>query len=455
VWLYIPSASAQASKALALASKRPLSLSTADLMYRSCTSKGKCMRPQYWQVAWKRDAFLRLLSGLTWQRPSAQNAALTWLEQSLNLSSAESPASLGRLPETNAVQAMNATFGRTFGNSWSNWLLTPSSWKTSQDSLFETDLDESAKTYVTWVTKWRQSCSVLRTWVRATAGNDCSSWPTPHGLAGIDHTGKLGAGGEFAKAASNWTTPMAHDVTARGSGQKPCAKAGNRCLATDAKKWGTPRVTTNDGIPSPEVTGKGSRLEDQAGVWYTPDVPNGGRAGVDLVESKGMTVKGKRQVGLMNQTRQWPTPRTGGELRNTKRTPSQEAGKHGLYLAAEASLFSLPDLKANTGLSFSQWPQNLRRRYRAIQFFLNSKKVLNPSFGDWLQGLPPRWSCAGIGCGPSETEFVLYRRRLHTSCCMLLCATQTPTHTPGGTRITLGNSPKHLPLNRRGNDEKS
>lgn len=32
-----------------------------------------------------------------------------------------------------------------------------------------------------------------------------------------------------------WTTPQAHDVTERGSGQQPTAKAGNACLARDAR----------------------------------------------------------------------------------------------------------------------------------------------------------------------------------------------------------------------------
>lgn len=42
-------------------------------------------------------------------------------------------------------------------------------------------------------------------------------WMTPHGMAGTDHTGKPGAGGEFAEAACEWTeqlwkTPQAYDA---------------------------------------------------------------------------------------------------------------------------------------------------------------------------------------------------------------------------------------------------
>ena len=75
------------------------------------------------------------------------------------------------------------------------------------------------------------------------------NWKTPHGMAGIDHTGKVGGGGEFAKEVE---------------------------------------------------------------AWMTPNVPNGGRKlAPGLVESKGTGPDGiKRQVGLENQVELWATPRT-------------------------------------------------------------------------------------------------------------------------------------------------
>lgn len=71
--------------------------------------------------------------------------------------------------------------------------------------------------------------------------------------------------------------------------------------------WGTPRVTTNGGHPSPQCTGKGSRLEDQVAIygrrdpnksnsngrsresfnWPTPNCPTGG-AGKDGCSPQGM-----------------------------------------------------------------------------------------------------------------------------------------------------------------------
>jgi hypothetical protein len=48
------------------------------------------------------------------------------------------------------------------------------------------------------------------------------TWKTPHGMNGMDATGKYGCGGEFANQASNWTTPQSHDA---GGGRPEASKA--------------------------------------------------------------------------------------------------------------------------------------------------------------------------------------------------------------------------------------
>lgn len=89
------------------------------------------------------------------------------------------------------------------------------------------------------------------TWAPATGGQGGSAsrgaWLTPAGMAGMDATGKAGAGREFAQ---------------------------------------------------------------QAQQWMTPNVPNGGRViSASLVESKGTTPEGtKRTVPLESQVRHWPSP---------------------------------------------------------------------------------------------------------------------------------------------------
>lgn len=53
-----------------------------------------------------------------------------------------------------------------------------------------------------------------------------SLWLSPHGMAGIDSTGKAGAGGEFAEETTKWMQPGANDF-------KVSAKMGQRCGQLD------------------------------------------------------------------------------------------------------------------------------------------------------------------------------------------------------------------------------
>jgi hypothetical protein len=68
---------------------------------------------------------------------------------------------------------------------------------------------------------------------------------------------------------------MAHD--GRRPNDTTSSQGAN--LQVEATNWGTPRVTTNGGYPSPKCTGKGSRVEDQAEVSVSslPDQTPTGR----------------------------------------------------------------------------------------------------------------------------------------------------------------------------------
>jgi len=105
----------------------------------------------------------------------------------------------------------------------------------------------------------------------------------------------------FIGAYEAWATELRLDCLRR-------RKSALRTRESGCSSWGTPRVTTNGGSGNLREDAK-SRLEDQAAMWLTPDVPNGGRAlrGGSL---KGMLPDGRKaQVGLENQVKHWPTPR--------------------------------------------------------------------------------------------------------------------------------------------------
>lgn len=69
------------------------------------------------------------------------------------------------------------------------------------------------------------------------------------------------------QVASGWGTPSARDhKDSISMGTAP----ENGLLGRQVWGWATPRVTTNNGIPCPEKTGNGSRLEDQAAQAHGP-----------------------------------------------------------------------------------------------------------------------------------------------------------------------------------------
>lgn len=202
------------------------------------------------------------------------------------------------------------------------------------------------------------------------------AWLTPAGMAGMDHTGKAGAGGEFAQQATEWSTPNASwfdrgqtspevwnqrmaDRTARGQ----ATFATPLHIQAEQAMWPTPDVCSGDRDMSKVDPQRQKRpdtkvtigLPTAAGLWLTPNVPNGGRSVSEaLVQSKGMTPEGeKKTVGLESQTRYWATPTASpNSNRGSKMAPSHGDG-HGLVLAGQAGQWEPSEAESSVGLA---WP---------------------------------------------------------------------------------------------------
>lgn len=166
--------------------------------------------------------------------------------------------------------------------------------------------------------------------------SSASAWPTPQAA---DHKTSenyphKGGNPTLVGSAQKWTTPQAHDVTERGSGQKPTAAAGNACLARDARQWPTPN---------------------------TPNTPNGGRTlPEEFVESKGQTPDGKRQVGLEMATKFWPTPTAKSEAQTAETPTAGQTG--GTTLKGAAQHWPTPDAAAmNVGADPEKHRSRLER----------------------------------------------------------------------------------------------
>jgi hypothetical protein len=174
--------------------------------------------------------------------------------------------------------------------------------------------------------------------------------------------------------------------------------------------------TTSSGIayrqqpsaPRTSVTGSSPLLPTPTAAPY----------GNNQSPSEGAAVR----PSLEGLVRLLPTPRSSPqENRQTKRTPSQEAGKHGLSLAAEVVAL-LPTPVAGDGKGTRQsTAKNPRSPYPTMSDLAfewsgaatapqsgggnkqSSEWRLNPSFVEWMLGAPQGWS--DPECPLSATEF--------------------------------------------------
>jgi len=81
--------------------------------------------------------------------------------------------------------------------------------------------------------------------------------------------------------------------------------------------------------------------------WMTPNVPNGGRVmSAENVAAKGATSRGKRQVDLGSQVRQWTTPQAHDSQ------GAADAARHGRYGTKHGGR-NLPD---HAAAAMEQWP---------------------------------------------------------------------------------------------------
>ncbi len=208
------------------------------------------MLPASLSRIWKQDGWIRRLSGLTCEPSTAQVGVEQWIASRLAI-----PASRSASLDASGLSKIPATCGHTLPA-----LLVKSNpsgaFSRTSPTIYRWDLNRSAMTWATWVTRLRQACLARKKWVRRTAANDYSSWPTVRvSSANGPSSREIAAGNPKQRlevGVVNWTMPesprnlRAQSLWPTPRAQEPGSTSEHYSmgLAETIKVW--PTITAQD-----------------------------------------------------------------------------------------------------------------------------------------------------------------------------------------------------------------
>lgn len=364
--------------------------------------------------------------GMT-SKPSTRARGGTWLTP---LPQATHASHLAKLASDGARMTSD-TYGHTSPGSSSNVNLDGSFLKTLPVTS-PLAARPCCEPYGTWATRLRLAYSQRVKLALRTSGSGGSAWPTARASEsenrttqsapshGVTHGAVLA--GVACDLMKDWTTPQAHDVTMRGAGQVPNAKAGNACLARDALNWATPTGLSpakngNSAAGNSDGIRKIIEQAKQGGIWPTP-AAHEPRLGVQI-RSPG--AKGS-QISLSTIAHVFthpphPTP-THGALSSDQRRIARQLFQGAIskpprsvsrpYCPPMRQVARNPvRAKWLARASHHRWSEKRRKWWEGAK--------LSPVFVEWLMGWP--YGHALSNC--SETGFIHWQRQMRGALCRL------------------------------------
>lgn len=222
-------------------------------------------------------------------------------------------------------------------------------------------------------------------------------------------------------SSSGWTTPKSHqrgDCPSERERQTPS-------LESQGANWATPRSGEDrggnyqrdggkkEGMARPTLTG-------QVKQWMTPVANDDNKSPEAHLAMKTRMKGGPRAeiTSLQVQAKHWATPRASAkENYATKNAPSHGV-THGFTLAGQAGSWQTPasdSFRSRGGDRKDEQGLDQQARFHPAQTTpkdgLESKRVLNPRFVEWLMGWPIAWT----GCDVLEMASFQSWRRKHLS----------------------------------------
>ncbi len=397
-WLYVPGLEASS-----LGSRSP-----SQTIAVSVTSNGKpSPRPPSWP-GWKSRPWIRHLSGTTLPPSTAERGVERWI--SCLLATRANPS---RRQAGGEASRTNGTYGPTSPASSARSSPRPSSWRTSP-ATYVWDSTRSSQTWERWVTGLQRDCSARLKLARAIGASGSSVWPTANATDGKGASQPMGrrpaCDDDLPSRTAAWPSPAERDWRApnsEASQERRQHQGGEQLVNFVEHQWPTPAAVSygnNQGGGMGRVGPIRPSLENQSRQWPTPRSGDG--------EKMASLSHRRREAGrapdtLTDASRQWPTVRVCSGKRSSGANRTE-------FYRAWSGRSSPQDRATPAGPTSS-----------------TSSRRLNPLFVEWLMGWPIGWT--GSGC--SETELCLYRRRLHTALCQLL--SQLPAEPDGQLTLQL------------------
>ena len=405
MWIVPPSLESHFAPESACSTKAS-SLPSPEPALRVSLSGKVTHRPASWP-GWKRRAWSQRLFGAIRSNPSLPSnllGALTGLPPDF-------PANRTALPESAKALRTSVGSGTPSQTSFAELGRDSSFWKTCGDSFLPLEERPSERFSGIWPASGSMcngQCYALPRWVPPTSEPGSSSWPT----ARANDSEKRGAITANQRAglpgvAQLWPTPLAHDVTERGSGQVPGVKGGCACLARDARLWPTAKASDgNKGSPNQAGSRGDPMLPGAAAHWQTPAADSFRGRGADRKSEMGLDRQArslwaspkaspggpdatsdthKGAPNLKAQTASWPTPAARDAKGANSEAHVTTTGSGRMHMDQlpnfVAHSFLRPVHSQNTGEALSPTRRTLHRR-------------LNPAFVCWLMAWPIWWTRA-------------------------------------------------------------
>lgn len=392
MWLYVPNTATSSACALVAPASISESSWQCHALARSVSWRGKLSPSRTWSQRCSKVSWLKLLFGAMSPPSTADRGVALWMD-----SLAASHASLTASPASGSPRTTSATSGPTRDASSSSPARGSSSSRTSAAWSRRAASNGYGETFDGLVSRLSRDCLQRQKSARRINASGCSSsqWLT--------------VSTEDGKAVGD----IEHEMMTRHAAGESVPDTYKR-LRSQVSAWPTP--TAND------WKGSGPTLERKDGqmrgdrldyateqLWYTPNVPNGGRVLSSDTSPTGITADGiKRQVGLENQAGYWPTIR------------AHEVGNY-QYSRGDKS----KPVETLTGKSVSF--HLAHPTYQVGETSSHPRRSLNPLFVEWLMGWPPGWTLlAWTDFACSATALSAWKARMRSALLQLGLPEEAP-----------------------------